>query len=189
MWPPSLFLATGRLESVSRLHDYFLTTERLGFRCWSNADLALAISLWGDLKVAAPIGGTLSPKQVEERLQREIDYMKANQVQHWPKFLRSNGAHVGCASLRLYRIEERTYELGFHLRPEHWRHGLAEGAARALAYAAFGTIGAKALFAHHPEDRASRRILSKLGFRLTHEEFYPPIGLRHPSYLLERPTV
>jgi len=46
------------------------------------------------------------------------------------------------------------------------------------------------LFAgHHPENHASRRILSKLGFRLTHEEFYPPTGLLHPSYLLPRPPL
>ncbi|HYL73568.1 MAG TPA: GNAT family N-acetyltransferase [Bryobacteraceae bacterium] len=92
----------------------------------------------------------------------------------------------GCAGLRPYRIEERIYALGFHLRPEHQGRGLAEEASRAIIDFAFDTIGAKALFAgHHPENHASRRILSKLGFRLTHEEFFPPTGLLHPSYLLE----
>ncbi len=175
---------------MSRPHDYFLTTERLGFRCWSNADLASAISLWGDPKVTALIGGPLSPKQGEERLHKEIDCMKANHVQYWPIFLLSNGAHAGCAGLRPYRIEERIYELGFHLRPERWGRGLAEEAARALIDFAFETIGANALFAgHHPENHDSHRILSKLGFRLTHEEHYPPTGLLHPSYLLEHPPI
>jgi RimJ/RimL family protein N-acetyltransferase len=85
-------------------------------------------------------------------------------------------------------IEERIYELGFHLRAEPWGRGLAEEAGRALIDFGFETIGAEALFAgHHPENQASRRTLVKLGFRLTHEEFYPPTGLLHPSYLLERP--
>jgi len=175
---------------VRRPDDYFLVTERLGFRCWSKADLALAISLWGDPTVAALIGGPLSPQQVEERLQREITCMEANRVQYWPIFLLSNGAHAGCAGLRPYRIEERIYELGFHLRPEHWGRGLAEDAGRALIDFAFETLGAKGLFAgHHPENHASRRILAKLGFHFTHEEFYPPTGLQHPSYLLERPPL
>ena len=51
---------------------------------------------------------------------------------------------------------------------------------------AFETLGAKALFAgHHPANSASRHVLGKLGFHFTHEEFYRPTGLMHPSYLLQ----
>jgi [ribosomal protein S5]-alanine N-acetyltransferase len=31
-----------------------------------------------------------------------------------------------------------------------------------------------------------RQLLAKLGFHYTHDEFYPPTGLQHPSYLLMR---
>jgi [ribosomal protein S5]-alanine N-acetyltransferase len=42
----------------------------------------------------------------------------------------------------------------------------------------------KRLFAgHHRENAAARRLLEKLGFRFSHEEFDPPTGLLHPSYL------
>ena len=50
---------------------------------------------------------------------------------------------------------------------------------------AFNTLGVKGLFAgHNPGNAASRRVLEKLGFRYTHDEYYPPTGLNHPSYLL-----
>jgi RimJ/RimL family protein N-acetyltransferase len=50
---------------------------------------------------------------------------------------------------------------------------------------AFHTLGVKALFAgHNPGNTASRRVLEKLGFRYTHDEYYPPTGLKHPSYIL-----
>jgi len=50
---------------------------------------------------------------------------------------------------------------------------------------AFSTLGVKGLFAgHNPANEASRRVLEKLGFRYTHDEFYPPTGLNHPSYIL-----
>ncbi len=50
---------------------------------------------------------------------------------------------------------------------------------------AFGTLGASALFAgHNPANEASRRLLIKLGFPYTHDEFYAPTGMDHPSYLL-----
>jgi hypothetical protein len=29
-------------------------------------------------------------------------------------------------------------------------------------------------------------MLRRLGFRYTHDELYPPTGLRHPSYVLTR---
>ena len=50
---------------------------------------------------------------------------------------------------------------------------------------AFTVLGADAVFAgHNPRNAASRRTLLKLGFRYTHDEFYPPTGLMHPSYVL-----
>jgi len=33
------------------MSDYFLTTARLGFRCWAPGDLPLARTLWGDPQV------------------------------------------------------------------------------------------------------------------------------------------
>ena len=42
------------------------------------------------------------------------------------------------------------------------------------------------LFAgHNPENTVSRHLLQKLGFRYTHDEFYAPTGLQHPSYMME----
>lgn len=170
---------------MSRSRIYFLTTDRLGFDHWSAGDLPLANALWGDPKVTALIGGPFTEDDVEARLAREIDLLRTYSVQYWPIFLLENDEHVGCAGLRPYRMEEKVYELGFHLRWEYWGRGLAVEAARAVIGFAFDTIGAKALFAgHHPQNSASQRVLAKLGFQLTHEEFYPPTGLQHPSYLL-----
>jgi ribosomal-protein-alanine N-acetyltransferase len=167
---------------------YFLRTERLGFDCWSAADLGLARELWGDPKVTELIGGPFNDEQIVERLGREIACMTAHRVQYWPIFLLESGRHAGCAGLRPHGVEGGVYELGFHLRPECWGLGLAEEAGRALVKFGFENIGARALFAgHHPQNAASARVLSKLGFRFTHEEFYGPTRLLHRCYLLERP--
>jgi [ribosomal protein S5]-alanine N-acetyltransferase len=165
--------------------EYFLCSARLGFRCWSPEDVPLASALWGDPRVTKLIGGPFSPQQIRERLEREISWMRDHRVQYWPIFLLSNGEHVGCAGLRPYKIEEKIYELGFHLRPEFWRQGFAEEAARAAIAYGFGTLGAHALFAgHHPENAASRQLLEKLGFHFTGTQLYAATGLQHPSYLL-----
>lgn len=160
-------------------------TPRLYFRTWAAADLALALALWGDPVVTEWIGGPFSETAVRERLARESATLAAHGIQYWPIFLRSTDEHVGCCGLRPYRPEQRIYELGFHLRPEHWGRGYASEAARAAIAYAFDTLRATALFAgHHPQNTASRRLLEKLGFRYTHAELYPPTGLEHPSYLL-----
>jgi RimJ/RimL family protein N-acetyltransferase len=171
----------------SPVRPYFLTTERLGFGYWSASDLPLAQRLWGNDEVTALIGGPFTAEQVTQRLNQEIDCRNANSVQYWPVFLLETKQHAGCAGLRPYRLEDKVYELGFHFLPEYWGRGLAQEAGRAVIAFAFERVGASALFAgHHPANSVSRRVLAKLGFEFTHEEFYPPTGLKHPSYLLRR---
>jgi [ribosomal protein S5]-alanine N-acetyltransferase len=168
---------------------YFLTSERLGFGHWLTSDVSLAHELWGNAEVTSWIGGPFTAEQVEQRLNREIACMRAYSVQYWPVFLLENHQHAGCAGLRPYRLDEQVYELGFHFRPEYWGRGLAQEAGQVVIAFAFEQLGASALFAgHHPANSPSSRVLTKLGFRFSHEEFYPPTGLKHPSYLLKRST-
>jgi RimJ/RimL family protein N-acetyltransferase len=168
-----------------RRTTYFLRSERLGFRSWSDADLELALDLWGDPEVTELIGGPFSNEQVRERLSREIETLRSHGVQYWPVFLLATGDHIGCSGLRPYRPDETIFEIGFHVKKAHWGQGYAPEAARAVMGYAFTTLGASALFAgHHPGNDASRRLLGKLGFRFTHEEHYAPTGLNHPSYQL-----
>ncbi|MCG3156961.1 MAG: hypothetical protein DKINENOH_03591 [bacterium] len=173
------------------MHDspkYFLTTSRLGFRCWREDDLPLALGLWGDHEVTRYIDarGRLTTKQVLDRLGKEMATAKAFGVQYWPLFLLASDEHIGCCGLRPYDSSKGIYEIGFHIRSAHWRRGYAAEAACAVLQYAFAQLGASALFAgHHPQNEASRLLLEKLGFHFTHREFYPPTGLEHPSYLLK----
>jgi RimJ/RimL family protein N-acetyltransferase len=170
---------------MSSLRPYFLMTERLGFSYWSEEDLALANALWGDPRVTSLIGGPFNSEQIRERLLKEIDCQANYGVQYWPIFLLAGGHPAGCAGLRPYRQAGPVYELGFHLRPECWGRGLAQEAGRAVIRFAFEALGAVELFAgHHPANVVSRHVLEKLGFVYTHDEYYPPTGLNHPSYLL-----
>jgi len=178
---------------MKRINDpkrtYFLESTRLGFRTWSEADIELAWSLWGDPEVTGWIGGPFSRGDVADRLRREIDTADRHGIQYWPIFLLADSSHVGCCGLRPYRPEEQVLELGVHLRRPFWGQGLAPEAGHAVIRYAFEALGARAIFAgHHPRNEGSRRLLQKLGFVYTHDEFYPPTGLQHPSYLLSRPS-
>ncbi len=166
---------------------YFITTRRLGFRLWSEEDVALALGLWGDPAVTRLIDarGKLSEEQVRERLAQEIATQRQHGIQYWPIFLLENDTHVGCCGLRPHDEAKGILEIGFHIRSAHWGQGYATEAARAVMEFAFGTLHATALFAgHNPKNTVSRHVLERLGFGYTHDEFYPPTGLKHPSYLL-----
>ncbi|MBI5300518.1 MAG: GNAT family N-acetyltransferase [Chloroflexi bacterium] len=169
------------------MSTYFLFASRLGFREWRETDFDLALGLWGDYQVTRLIDarGQLDASQVRERLAKEIANAQQCGVQYWALFLLANDEHIGCCGLRPYDLARRIYEIGFHIRTRHWRCGYASEAARAVMAYAFERLGASALFAgHNPKNDESRDLLLKLGFRYTHDEFYPPTGLNHPSYLL-----
>jgi RimJ/RimL family protein N-acetyltransferase len=170
--------------------DYFLQSPRLGFRCWRDVDLPLAVNLWGDPAVTRYIaarGYTLH--EVRIRLQSEIDSERTYRMQYWPIFLLATGEHIGCCGLRPRENQPEIPELGVHLVPHHWRQGYAFEAASRVIEHAFSRGGVRAIFAgHNPENAASRRLLSRLGFVYTGDQFYAPTGLQHPSYLLPNPT-
>lgn len=97
-------------------NPYFMKSERLGFRCWSQDDLSLAREVWGDIEVTRFFGGPFSNEENGQRLEREITRMNTHRFQYWPMYLLSDNEHVGCCGLRPYRAEEEIHELGFHLR-------------------------------------------------------------------------
>jgi [ribosomal protein S5]-alanine N-acetyltransferase len=169
------------------VREYFLRTPRLGFGIWTHADLPLALELWGDPEVTRLTGGPFAAQQVRERLEREINNHEEHGVQYWPIFLLETGGHVGCCGLQPHDPAERIYELGFQLRVAFWGRAFAREAAGAVVARAFTTLGIDGLYAgHHPENQASRRVLRRLGFHYTHDEFYPPTGQIEPCYLLSR---
>ena len=170
------------------MDDDFMRSERLGFRTWRESDLPLARSLWGDPAVARLISRDgFTDAEVAARLGQEIATQASHGIQYWPLFALADGAFVGCCGLRPRSGAPRVPELGVHIASARWRRGYAlEAATRVIAHA-FGPLGCEALFAgHHPANAASRALLARLDFVHTHDELYPPTGLLHPSYRLER---
>jgi len=166
--------------------QYFLNSERLGFGHWNEGDLERAWELFGDPRLTRFVGGPFSREQVRARLQGEIAAERTHGVQYWPLFLLSTGEYAGCCGLKV-RPEPRCYETGFYLKPAFHGKGYAAEAARAVIGYAFGTLNAEALFAgHHPGNEASGALLGKLGFARIGEEHYPPTGLEHVLYRLDR---
>lgn len=166
--------------------DYFLKTEKIGFSRWCQEDIALAETLWGDPQITRYIcaSGEFTKEDIAKRLSLEISNEAEYHVQYWPVFELATGELIGCCGLRPHGAGE--YEIGFHLRPKFWGRGYATEAATAVILYAFTTLKAEKLFAgHNPKNVTSQKVLRKLGFVYTGDEFYEPTGLYHPSYALE----
>ena len=170
------------------MSDFFLQSPRLGFRPWRRSDLPLALRLWGDPAVTRFISREgFTATEIRARLAREIATQETSQIQYWPIFTLEGAQHVGCCGLRPREGHPLVPEFGVHIGSDHWRQGYALEAALCVIKYAFGVLGFEALFAgHNPENVASRNLLARLGFAHTHDEFYPPTGLEHPSYLLAK---
>jgi RimJ/RimL family protein N-acetyltransferase len=150
--------------------------------------LDIAIELWGDHEVTKffDARGKWSRDEVQERLTKEIKIEKEYGVQYWPIFLLDTNEHIGCCGLRPYDLSQKVFEIGFHIRSSQWRRGYAREAAVAVIDYAFSTLKLNGLFAgHNPNNKASRLLLGQIGFHYTHDEYYTPTGLNHPSYLLK----
>ena len=167
----------------------FLTTERIGFSRWRQEDGNLAEMLWGNPSVTRLIcaSGKFTAAEITNRLNLEIANDAKYHVQYWPVFELASGELIGCCGLRPHGANE--YEIGFHLRPEFWGQGYATEAAQAAIHYAFTVLNAGKLFAgHNPKNTVSQKVLRKLGFTYTGDEFYEPTGLYHPSYELVNPA-
>jgi [ribosomal protein S5]-alanine N-acetyltransferase len=169
--------------------EYFLTSERLGFSLWEEDDISYATRLWGDPEVTRYLvsSGRMSPEEVQERLENEMNNYLVHKIQYWPIFYRGSGEFVGCCGLRPHGEDPHVLEMGVHLVKDQWGKGIATEACKTVIRYAFDQLQVVSLFAgHNPRNLVSGRLIRGLGFVYVKDEFYPSTGLMHPSYRLHR---
>ncbi|OOM80220.1 GNAT family N-acetyltransferase [Clostridium sp. BL-8] len=171
------------------MKEFFLKSVRIGFSIWSENDMPDALELWGNPEVTKFIiaEGKMSEEQVQQRLKKEIETYNKYSLQYWPIYLIETNENLGCCGLRPYDSENNVFEIGIHLKEKYWGKGIAKEACAAVIEYAFNNLSANGLFAgHNPKNVASAKLLKKLGFTYTHDEYYPPTKLYHPSYLMKK---
>lgn len=171
------------------LRKFFMESQRLGFSEWNRNDLSLAEALWGNSEVTHYIcaTGSFSREDILNRLETEISNGDKYNIQYWPVFALDSGEFVGCCGLRPFKDQKNAYEMGSHLRKEAWGKGYGTEGTKAVIKYAFESLGAKVIYAgHHPENKASRKLLLKLGFTYIGDNYYEPTGLYHPSYEMKK---
>jgi len=176
------------ITQITESMDFFLETDRLGFRCWSINDKANLKTLWSNPMITQMLlsSGPLNDEQIDVLLHAEIDSLKRHGIQHWPFFSKETGEIIGACGLKPYKLFDGIFELGIYILPNLWNKGYGYEACSAMIQYTIHTLNIKSIFAgHNPQYISSANLLKKLGFKYTHVEYYPPSNMNHASYILE----
>jgi RimJ/RimL family protein N-acetyltransferase len=171
-----------------------LETARLRLRRLRAADEPDLIALDRDPEVMRYVGspaGVRSPAETAERVRARI--LEAERGLHEPLGFwriedRADGAFYGLgALLRMLTGDDAAavpdVEVAYRLVQSVWGRGIATEAAGALVGHAFGTLAlARVVAVTYPENRASQRVLEKLGFAATGLADYK--GVRVSAYVI-----
>jgi RimJ/RimL family protein N-acetyltransferase len=147
-----------------------LETARLVLRPLGRGDLADLLALDRDPEVMRYVGspaGVKSPAETEQRARARIEESLRGDYEplgFWRVEGRDDGSFLGVAAL-LRMPEDGDVEVAYRLVRAAWGRGIATEAAGALIVHGLRTLGLPRLVAvTYPENRASQRVLDKLGF-------------------------
>jgi len=144
-----------------------LETERLLLRPMSREDLDWFAVLRGDAGVMRYIGAgrAMTREESIERLDRYVDCWATHGLGMFGVRARATAAPIGWGGLQPLDGSDET-EVGYAFAREAWGLGYATELARAVVGWGFAARGLERIVAvADPENRASRRVMEKLGMR------------------------
>lgn len=159
-------------------------TARLALHPLGPADLPEIAAMHQDPRVMATLGGLRSPEESERYVDAMAEHWERHGFGLWVARERETGAFAGRGGLHAVDVLGRSeVEVAYALLPPFWGRGLATELAEASVRLAFDELGLAELVAFAlVENRASQRVMEKLGFR--YERDFEKAGLPHRLFRL-----
>jgi [ribosomal protein S5]-alanine N-acetyltransferase len=163
-----------------------LETERLILREFLTQDtdaLGLVLSDPDTMKYyPSPLDRSGTEQWIERNLRRYVE----DGVGLWAMVLKASGEMIGdCGIVRQFVEDDYLYEIGYHLRRDHWGQGLATEAAIACREWGFANLKVDRLISLiRPENSPSCRVAERNGMTVMKELDWR--GLRHCVDAVER---
>ena len=146
-----------------------LETPRLRLRALVDADVPDLFAIFRDPEAMRYWSRPPMTAIAEaEELLRDIEYHATTKTLfEWGIARREDDLVIGTSTIFKIEREHRRAELGYILRRDHWKRGLANEALTAIVSHAFGTLELHRLEADiDPRNAASIRSVERLGFKL-----------------------
>ena len=158
-----------------------LDTTRLRLRPWSIADKEAFRPIATDPLVMRYIstGNPWTDEQIDEFVTRQMRWYTRHGYCLWRLLRSSDDALIGICGIQPLTVDgQDEVEIGWWLTPSEWGKGLATEAATAALRFAFDTAGLRRIIAiAQPENRASRRVMDKLGMRFERDAVHKGIPI------------
>jgi RimJ/RimL family protein N-acetyltransferase len=157
--------------------EVYLETERLILRRFTLDDVEHLVELDSDPEVMRYLtGGRPTPREMisNETLPRLLgDYQRGDGFGRWAAIEKATGAFIGWVGFRSAGgAPPGEAELGYRLRRVFWGKGYATEGSRALIRKGFTELGVWCVVANTMTvNRASRRVMEKVGMSLTRTYF------------------
>lgn len=165
-----------------------LSTTRLTLRTWNLNDVPRAHSIWGDPEVMKYVDGgkPLSAEDIKRAIEAGIRHQTAFGFQHWAVIDNQSQNLVGsCGFNKSEGLNQ--IEMVFHFSKPSWGRGFATEAAKGCIDFALAKIHPNKIIAGcHPENKASMRVLEKVGFQFVGNKWFEDTQREEPYF--EIPT-
>lgn len=165
--------------------EYILTSERLGFRNWTQNDLPEFAAMNSDPKVMEHFPKKLTEEETNTFIARLQNHYKEHGYNYFATELLESGEFIGFIGLA-YQTYETAFtpaiDLGWRLKKEAWGNGYAtEGAQRCLVFA-FDELKLDHLIATCTEKNLkSEKVMKKIGMEKLAEFDHPKLK-QYPKY-------
>ena len=151
-----------------------VTTSRLKLRPFYEEDAARLHEILSEEDILRyfPSPGTPTLDQIRKLIANQLRHWEEHGFGWWAVEPIGEDQLIGWNGLQ-YLPDTDEIEVGYLLSRSYWNRGLATEGARAGLEFAFGKLDLKQVVAIvHPENRASQRVIEKLGMRFTEETEY-----------------
>jgi ribosomal-protein-alanine N-acetyltransferase len=163
-----------------------VTAPRLVLRPFTAEDVEPLYHILQEDGVLRYFPNPTSPprERVERIIAHQLDHWAEHRLGWWAVEPRGKGELIGWNGLQ-FLPETDEVEVGYLLSKAYWGQGLATEGARAGLQYGFEVLGLDQIIGLvHPENRASQRVLEKLGMSFVDRSRY--FGLELLRYRLDR---
>ena len=180
-------------EKLASAMPFSIVTERLEIRPWQPADRPAFAALATDPEMMRYMtnGVPWTAAEIDAYFKRQAGTLEQHGICLGALVERSTGRVIGLAGLQ-YLGTTGDLETGYWVARDLWGNGYATEAASGALRHAFETLGGPRVTAiTQPDNRASRRVMEKIGMTFLRETTGAALGHRHPEievvlYAIER---